>query len=163
MSPPRSSLKLWRASTFTSTSVFEECGEAHERRCRRDTVSRLARGKPWRGRRPGEDRPAGAGNTAHVGYGSRGCSNPWSPIGDAASVWSCRCLRRSGQVELRTRRRRRPSGWSKRSGSGQRRGSASVLSIRWLAAVAAERFGVRSRASDSLRGVLLHCELRIVT
>jgi hypothetical protein len=35
---------------------------------------------PWRGRRPGEDRPASAGNTTHVGYGSRGCSNPWSPI-----------------------------------------------------------------------------------
>lgn len=58
-------------------------------------------GKPWRGLRPGEDRPASAGNTAHVGYGSRGCSNPWSPmrmlprsVGPVAA-----CSGRVGQVE----------------------------------------------------------------
>lgn len=38
-----------------------------------------------------------------------------------------------------------------------------ALSIRWLVAVAAERFGGRSRALDSLRGVFLHHEHRIVT
>ena len=38
-----------------------------------------------------------------------------------------------------------------------------ALSIRWLVAVAAERFGGRSRALDSVRAVFLHHGHRIVT
>jgi len=48
------------------------------------------------------------------------------------------------------------------SGPAERR-VLLALSIRWLVAVAAERFGGRSRALDSVRGVFWHHEHRIVT
>ena len=152
MSTPRSSLKLWRASTFTSASVFGDVVKP----MRGDAVETRRRGS--RGASLGEDEgQERIGLRAQVTLRTSGTDPAVAQTPGVQFVCCLGLLYSSllaafglGRSKIRTDRSRQDLRvQSTLKGSGQRRGSASALLIRWLAAVAAECFGIWSRASDS--------------
>jgi hypothetical protein len=146
-------LKLWRVSTLTSTSVFGGVVKP----MRGDVVETRRRGS--RGVCLGEDE-----GQERIGLGVRVtpsalgtdlavAQTPGVPFGCCLDqlVLSPLAVVRRGRSKIRALASSRTFGFEvdEVSGPAERR-VLLALSVRWLVAVAAERFGGRSRAFDSL-------------